>query len=59
MDHPAQPLVAVSSVHQQDMRSLFVVLADIAASGIFFDLNCDEFERDEITEQFVRLCNKT
>ena len=28
MDHPAQPLVAVSSVHQQDMRSLFVVLAD-------------------------------
>ncbi|WP_252194813.1 hypothetical protein [Phocaeicola vulgatus] len=31
----------------------------LAASGIFFDLNCDEFERDEITEQFVRLCNKT
>lgn len=28
MDHPAQPLVAVSSVYQQNMRSLFVVLAD-------------------------------
>lgn len=31
----------------------------LALSGIFFDLNCDEFERDEITEEFVRLCNKT
>lgn len=31
----------------------------LAASGIFFDLNCDEFERDEITEQFVQLCNRT
>ena len=31
----------------------------LAASGIFFDLNCDEFERDELTEEFVRLCNRT
>lgn len=31
----------------------------LAASGIFFDLNCDEFERAELTEEFVRLCNRT
>lgn len=31
----------------------------LAVSGIFFDLNCDEFERDEMTEEFVRLCNRT
>lgn len=30
----------------------------LAASGIFFDLNCDEFERAELTEEFVRLCNR-
>lgn len=29
----------------------------LAASGIFFDLNSDEFEREELTEQFVRICN--
>lgn len=31
----------------------------LAASGIFFDLNSDEFERAELTEEFVRLCNRT
>ena len=31
----------------------------LAASGILFDLNCDEFERAELTEEFVRLCNRT
>lgn len=31
----------------------------LAASGMFFDFNCDEFERGEMTEQFVRLCNET
>lgn len=29
----------------------------LAASGMFFDLNCDEFEKQELTEQFVRICN--
>lgn len=29
----------------------------LAASGMFFDFNCDEFERQELTEQFVRVCN--
>ena len=31
----------------------------LAASGIFFDLNCDGFERDGITDEFVKLCNRT
>lgn len=31
----------------------------LAVSGIFFDLNCDEFEREEMTEVFVKLCNRT
>lgn len=31
----------------------------LAASGIFFDLHSDEFERAELTEEFVRLCNRT
>lgn len=29
----------------------------LAASGAFFDFNCDEFEREELTEEFVRICN--
>lgn len=29
----------------------------LAASGMFFDLNCDELEREELTEKFVRICN--
>lgn len=29
----------------------------LAASGMFFDFNCDEFEREELTEQFVQVCN--
>lgn len=29
----------------------------LAASGIFFDLNSDEYEKDELTEQFLRMCN--
>lgn len=35
----------------EDARNL------LAASGMFFDFNCDEFEREELTEQFVRICN--
>lgn len=31
----------------------------LAASGMFYDFNCDEYERDELTEEFVRLCNST
>lgn len=30
----------------------------LEASGAFFDLGCDEFERDDITEQFYNLCNR-
>lgn len=30
----------------------------LAASGIFFDMNCDEFEKDELTEQFLIMCNR-
>lgn len=30
----------------------------LAVSGIFFDMNSDEFEREEMTEEFVRLCNR-
>lgn len=29
----------------------------LAASGMFFDFNCDDFEREELTEQFVQVCN--
>lgn len=35
----------------EDARNL------LAASGMFFDFNCDEFEREELTEQFVQVCN--
>ena len=31
----------------------------LAASGMFYDFNCDEYERDELTEEFVRSCNKS
>ena len=30
----------------------------LAASGMFFDLNCDVYERDELTEEFMNLCNR-
>ena len=30
----------------------------LAASGIFFDLNCDDYERDEMTQEFMNLCNR-
>lgn len=30
----------------------------LAASGMFFDLNCDVYERDELTEEFMSLCNR-
>lgn len=30
----------------------------LAASGMFFDLNCDDYERDELTGEFMNLCNR-
>lgn len=30
----------------------------LAASGMFFDLNCDVYEQDELTEEFMSLCNR-
>lgn len=30
----------------------------LAASGIFFDLNCDDYERDELAGEFMNLCNR-
>lgn len=30
----------------------------LAASGVFFDFNCDEYERDQMTEEFMDMCNR-
>lgn len=30
----------------------------LAASGMFFDFNCDEYERNQMTEEFMDICNR-
>lgn len=30
----------------------------LRASGVFFDFNCDEFERYDLTDQFYNMCNR-